>query len=48
MPWSKLQLYLPRWRVSPRNTTPMATAMTIESGLNIATYTAPFIRSTYA
>lgn len=36
--------YLPRYKASPKNTIPMASAMTIPKGLNIATYTGPFFR----
>lgn len=36
--------YLPRWRVSPRNMFVSTTAMTIPSGLKIATYRGPFMR----
>jgi len=41
-------LYLPRWRVSLRNITPMATAMAIDKGLNIATKRGPFTRNAHA
>jgi hypothetical protein len=35
-------LYLPRYRASPRNMTPIAAAMAIDNGLKIDIYTGPF------
>lgn len=42
-----IALHLPRWRVSPRHMTPIATAIAMDKGLNIATKTGPFMRNAH-
>ena len=37
--------YLPRYNSSPRNMVLITAAMTIDNGLNVATYTGPFKRT---